>query len=161
MTREIRIEIKWSLIYIVVFLIWMGIENITGLHGPRIEQHRFYTNLFALVVIVIYFLALRDKRNNYYNGYMTWQQGFLCGLIISVIVALFSPISQLIAHKIIAPGYFENAINFGIRNGQNEELLRTYYTLRSYIIQSFLSTMSLCILTGAFVALILRRTPKV
>ena len=36
--RKYKIEIKWALIFIVAVLIWMGIENVAGLHGKYIDK---------------------------------------------------------------------------------------------------------------------------
>lgn len=155
--RKFKIEIKWSLIFIVALLIWMGIENITGLHTVHIDKHMYYTNLFGIVAILIYTLALIDKRRNIFNGKMSWKQGFISGMIITIIIACFSPLTQLIIHKIIAPSYFNNAIDYGVGLGKNPDTLASYFNLRSYIIQSLFSTLSIGIVTSALVALFVKR----
>lgn len=155
--RNYKIEIKWALIFIVVSLVWMGLENVAGLHTRHIDKHATYTNLFAIPAILIYVLALRDKRNNFFNGSMTWKQGFVCGLIITVIVACFSPISQLITHRIIAPSYFANAIQHGISIGRDPETLSAFFNLKSYIYQSIFGALSMGIVTAAVVALFVRK----
>ncbi len=155
--RKYKIEIKWALIFIVASLIWMGIENVAGLHGKYIDKHIIYTNLFGLAAIVLYVLALLDKRRNFYNGRMTWKQGFISGMGITIIIACFSPLTQLIVHKIIAPSYFKNAIEYGVSMGRNLDTLEGYFNLRWYIFQSFSTTLSLGILASALVALVVRR----
>ena len=155
--RKFKIEIKWSLIFIVVLLIWMGIENIAGLHTVHIDKHMYYTNLFGIVAIIVYTLALIDKRSNIFNGRMTWKQGFISGMIITIIIACFSPLTQLIIHKIIAPTYFQNAIKHGISLGKDPDILANYFNLRSYIFQSLFSTLSMGIVTSALVALFVKK----
>lgn len=155
--RNFKIELKWGLIFIVVSLIWMGMENVAGLHTVHIDRHAYYTNLFAIPAILVYVLALRDKRNNFYNGSMTWKQGFIAGLIITVIVALFSPLTQLITHKIIAPSYFANAIEHGVAIGRDREALEGYFNLKSYIMQSIFGALSMGIVTAAVVALFVKK----
>src|SRR5699024_7245052 len=134
-----------------------GMENKMGLHGPRIDQHAKYSYIFGGIALLLYILALRDKRDNFYNGFMNWQQGCVSGVIISVIIALFSPLSQLIVHKIIAPSYFQNAIAHGISQGGNEEFLTTYYSLKTKIIQSFMESLSLGIIASALIAYFVRK----
>lgn len=141
----------------VISLAWKGMENRMGLHGPRIDEQARYTYIFGGVALLLYILALRDKRDNFYNGFMSWQQGFVSGVIISVIIALFSPLSQLIVHKIIAPSYFRNAIEHGLTRGGNEEFLISYYSLRTKIIQSFMESLSLGIVASAAVAYFVRK----
>lgn len=155
--KKYKIEIKWSLIFIVAFLVWMGIENVAGLHTEHIDKHMYYTNLFGVVAIIVYTLALIDKRRNFYNGRMSWKQGFISGLIITIIVVVISPLTQLIVHKIIAPSYFENAIEYGVGLGKDPETLEGYFNLRSYILQSLFGTLSLGIVTSAVVALFVKR----
>lgn len=155
--HKYRIEIKWALILMVISLAWKGMENKMGLHGPRIDQHAKYSYIFGGIALLLYILALRDKRDNFYNGFMNWQQGFVSGVIISVIIALFSPLSQLIVHKIIAPSYFQNAIAHGISQGGNEEFLTTYYSLKTKIIQSFMESLSLGIIASALIAYFVRK----
>jgi len=156
--RIYNIEIKWALIFIVAFLIWMGMENVLGLHTIHIDKHLYYTNLFGLVAIILYTLALIDKRRNFYNGRITWKQGFISGLIITIIIACFSPLTQLIIHKIIAPSYFSNAIEYGVSQGQDPDAMAAYFNLRAYIFQSFFGTLSLGIVTSAVVALFVKRS---
>lgn len=156
--RIYNIEIKWALIFIVTFLIWMGMENVLGLHTIHIDKHLYYTNLFGLVAIILYTLALIDKRRNFYNGRITWKQGFISGLIITIIIACFSPLTQLIIHKIIAPSYFSNAIEYGVSQGQDPDAMAAYFNLRAYIFQSFFGTLSLGIVTSAVVALFVKRS---
>ena len=155
--KKYKIEVKWSLIFIVAFLVWMGIENVAGLHTEHIDKHMYYTNLFGVVAIIVYTLALIDKRRNFYNGRMSWKQGFISGLIITIIVVVISPLTQLIVHKIIAPSYFENAIEYGVGLGKDPETLEGYFNLRSYILQSLFGTLSLGIVTSAVVALFVKR----
>lgn len=155
--RKYKIEIKWALIFILAFLIWMGIENVVGLHTVHIDKHMYYTNFFGLVAIILYVLALIDKRRNFYNGQMTWKQGFISGLIITVIIACFTPLTQLIIHKIIAPSYFESAIEYGTSLGKDPETLAKYFNLRDYIFQSLFGTLSLGIVTSAVVALFVKK----
>jgi len=156
--RKYKIEIKWALIFIVASLIWMGIENVVGLHTVHIDKHMYYTNLFGIVAIIVYTLAMIDKRRNFYNGRMTWKQGFISGLIITLIVACVSPLSQLIVHRIIAPSYFENAIEYGVSLGKDPETLASYFNLWSYILQSLFGTLSLGIVTSAVVALFVKKS---
>jgi len=64
-------EIKWGLVFAVAIIIWMLIERASGLHSDNIEYHAIVTNLFAVVAIVIYILALRDKRSSLPDGKMS------------------------------------------------------------------------------------------
>jgi len=154
---KFRIEIKWALILMIVSLAWKGMENRVGLHGPRIDQQMKYSLIYGAVAFIIYTMALRDKKHNFYNGLMNWQQGFISGVILSFIIALFSPVSQMIVHKIIAPSYLQNAIAHGISMGGNEEFLRSYYNLKAQIIYAFVESLSFGMITSALIAYFIRK----
>ncbi len=156
--KQYSIEIKWGLIFFAASLVWMWFEKILGWHGELINKHPIYTNLFAIVAILIFVLALRDKRKNYYNNSMTWKQGFVAGLIISIVVAVLSPLSQYITHSVITPEYFPNAISYSVENGKmNQEQAEAFFNLRSYIMQSTVGALVMGVLTSAIVALFLRK----
>ncbi len=84
--KAIRIEIKRALLFVIMDLLWMAQERAVGLHDQHIDKHPIYTNFIAIPAIIIYLLALLDKRKNFYNGVMTYKQGFLTGLIITAFI---------------------------------------------------------------------------
>lgn len=154
-------ELKWGVLFSGAILVWLIIERLTGLHGEHIEYHRYFTNLFAVVAIVIYVLALRDKRSSMPNQEMRWVEGFISGLIIAVVVAVLSPLLQIIAHYLISPNFFENMQTFTINEGLMEpEAARDYFSLKSYIIQSVIGALIMGAVTSAVVAFFLRTKNK-
>lgn len=153
---NLRVEIKWALIFTVVALLWMVFEKAMGWHGPKIEQHPIYTNFFALVAIVLYVLALRDKKQSL-GGTMTWKQGFISGVIISLIIMVLTPLSQYITHTFITPEYFQNAIAYAVDNDKlTQEQAEQYFNMKSYIIQSAIFAPVVGIVTSAIVAIFVR-----
>jgi hypothetical protein len=71
--KSIKIELKWAFIFTIMSLLWMALEKVTGLHDVNIEQHYIYTNLYAIPAIVIYVLALKDKKHNFYGGRVNYK----------------------------------------------------------------------------------------
>ena len=135
----------------------MFLEKGLGWHDESIAQHAIYTNLFAIVAIVLYVLALLDKRKNYYDGRMTWSQGFISGILISIVVALLSPLAQYITHTFITPDYFNNVIEYSVKSGvMKREAAEEYFNLTSYIIQSFFFALVVGVVTSAIVAFFVR-----
>jgi hypothetical protein len=45
---------------------------------------------------------------------MSYLQGLVSGLILTVVVVLLTPLSQYITHELISPGYFSNSIAFAV-----------------------------------------------
>lgn len=156
--EKIKHEIKWALIFIVMTLIWMLLEKLVGLHSTHIDKHMYLTNLFAIPAIIIYVMALRDKKRNFYNGQMNYKQGFITGLIISVIIMVFSPLTQWITSTLITPEYFPNAIDYSVESGYHATYKEAelYFNLKRYIIQSVIGAIGMGIVTSAIVAIFVR-----
>lgn len=156
--KNIRIEIKWSIIFVLMSLLWMLLERLVGLHDTHIELHAGLTNLFAIPAILVYVFALLDKRKNFYGGLISYKQAFISGLVISLIVAVLSPLSQYITSAIITPHYFENAIDFAVSSGaMDQAAAEAYFNLNQYIILSLISAPLLGIITTAIVALFVKK----
>lgn len=159
--KNFSIEIKWSIIFVIVYLLWMILEKMVGWHGEHIAKHGLYTNIFGIIALGIYILALRDKRNNYFNGIITWRQGFVTGIILTIIITLISPISQYIVTTYISPEYFDNMIELSVNNNAMEqEQAEAYFNLKSFIIQAVFSALVMGVGTAALAALIIRTNPE-
>lgn len=159
--KKFRIEIKWALIFTAAILVWMLGERLAGLHDRYIEKHAFYTNFFALVAIGIYLLALYDKRKNYFHGFMSWKQGFVSGVILTMIIAVLTPLVQVISSLWISPDYFTNMIDYSVTTGEySQEEAIAYFSLTNYIIQSTLFALVSGMITSAIAALIIRKRDR-
>ena len=156
--KKIKIEIKWAFIFIVASLLWMLLERLAGLHDRHIDKHQYLTMIFVIPAVWIYVLALKDKKKRYYNGRMSFKQGFVSGVIISVIVMLFSPLTQWITSAIITPGYFTNVIAHSVKTGyyKTVEEAEAYFNLKNYMVQSAISALVMGAITSAVVALFVK-----
>jgi len=156
--KKIGIEIKWGILFAVIQLLWMLGERLAGLHDENIEYHAKITNLFALVAIAVYVVALLDKRKNSYQGKMTWKQGFFAGLIITAVVTVLTPLTQYITSAIISPGHFENMIAYTVETEKmTQEAAEAYFNMKSYMIQSIIFAPVIGIVTSAIVAVFNRK----
>lgn len=159
--EKYKLEIKWALLFSVMMLLWMLLEKLTGLHDTHIDKHIIYTNFMAIPAIVIYVLALLDKRNNYHGGKMNYKQGFLSGLIITLIVTLLSPLVMYISLTMITPDFFNNMIEYVVEEGNmTREAAEGYFNLNSYLIQGLIGTPIMGILTTAIVAFFTKKVDK-
>ncbi|MFO7999109.1 MAG: DUF4199 domain-containing protein [Bacteroidales bacterium] len=153
-----KTEIKWAIIFFFTTLVWMWLEKIAGLHSVHYDKHYIVTNLFAVPAILIYVLALLDKRKNAYGGVMTYKQGVVTGLTITLIVTLLSPLSQYIVSAVITPGYFSVAIDYAISEGKMTlEEAQASFNMRNYITQTLIFTPVMGIVTTLIVAIFTRR----
>jgi hypothetical protein len=159
--KKIGIEIKWALIFVIIELLWMLLERVAGLHGENIDKHAMFTNFFAIPAIAVYVVALLDKRKNHYGGFMTYGQGFISGVIITVIVTILSPLTQYLVSTVVSPDYFANATEYAVSSGKlTQEAAEIYYSLKSYIIQGLIGAPIMGLITTAIVALFTRKNNK-
>lgn len=156
--KKIKIEIKWAILFSISLLVWMVLEKLVGLHSAHIDKHMIYTNFFAIPAIAIYVFALLDKRKNFYSGVMTYKQGFIAGLIITVIVAALSPLTQYITSIYITPEYFPNVIEYVVSHDKmTQEAAEKQFNLQSYIIQGLIGAFVMGLITSAVVAIFTRK----
>lgn len=155
--KKFAIEIKWAIQFSLLSLVWMIIEKSTGLHDEYISKQAIYTNLFGIIAIAVYFLALRDKKKHYFDGQMDFKQGFISGIILSFIVAMLSPIVQYITFTYITPHFFETIKAYVISHKiQTPAQADTFFSMKSYMIQGIFGALSMGVITSALVALLLK-----
>ena len=124
--KKFSIEFKWAAIATLFALIWMFIVKALGFH--EVEKIRYVVGfdlLFNLVLIIFYYAALRQKKNDFFHGVANWQQIFLSGLVLCVMITFFFPIIQYITYEQVSP-YFMDTLyeaistqtNLGIEEAQ-------------------------------------------
>lgn len=157
--KKYSIEIKWGLIFVLMSLLWLALEKAVGLHDTHIDLHATYTNFMAIPAIVVYFLALRDKRKNFYSGQMNYKQGFISGLLITLWVTLLVPLTQYITFSIITPDYFQNAINYAVESGNmTQSEAEEYFSTQSYLLQGLIGAPVMGVVTTAIVGIFTRKS---
>ena len=155
--KKFAIEIRWGIQFSSITLVWMIFEKSMGWHDALISNQTKYTNLFALVAIGLYFIALAEKKKNYYKGSMDWKQGFISGMLLSTVIAILSPMVQSITYTYITPNYFEKIIEYRVAHQfQTQSQAEMYFNLKSFTIQAIFGSFSFGVLTSAIVALLLK-----
>ncbi|GAA5022510.1 hypothetical protein GCM10011506_00770 [Marivirga lumbricoides] len=161
--KNVTIEIKWAIIFTVVTLLWMLLEKLVGLHDQYLDYHIYLTNLFAIPAIIMMVLALKDKKKNFYDGQMSYKEGFIAGLLLSLFIALLSPLSQWITTYIITPDYFPNVIKHSVEMGyfETREEAAANFNYKSYAIQSAVGALVMGVLTTAIAMIFIRSKSKI
>lgn len=155
--KNFTIEIKWAAIFTVASLLWAVIEKLSGLHGAHIGKQPVYSLLFAIPAIFIFFLALRDKKKNFFGGQMSWKQGMISGMILSVFIAVLSPVAIWIAYTVVSPDYFANAVNYYTQtHTMTQTQAELYFTLAAFMKKGVADALSMGVITSAVVALIVQ-----
>lgn len=158
---KIKTEFKWTIIFILMSLLWIYLEKITGLHHEYIEQQPIYTNLFAIPAILIYVLALREKKQKFYNGVMSYKNAFISGVILTLMISLLSPLSTYASVEYISPDFFKNAIekSVEIEMMSRPEALE-YFNTQNYMLQSLMFGPIFGLVTTAIVSIFVRSKSK-
>lgn len=149
--KRIAIEIKWALIFTIMGLVWMVLEKICGLHSVYIDYHLYLTNLFAIPAIWVMVLALKDKKNKFYHGQITYKQGLISGVIVSLFIAVLSPFAQWITSYVITPEYFPNVIKRSVELGyyQTTALAEAQFNFQNYAKQGAIGAFIMGVVTTA------------
>jgi hypothetical protein len=159
--KKYKIEIKWALIFAVMFLLWMVLEKLTGLHDKHLEKQQFVTMLILIPSIIVYILAIMDKKKNFYAVNMTYKQSFLSGLILTLFVVMLSPINQLITSYIITPDYFANVIEHTVKSGMfTQEQAEAQFNIKSYIITSIVGGLVTGLIFSAIISIFTKSKSK-
>lgn len=159
--KTIKIEIKWALIFSVVGLLWMVLEKVCGLHGKYIDYQLYLTNLFAIPAIVVMVMALTDKKKRFYHGQMNYKQGLISGTVLSLLIALLSPLTQWITSYVITPEYFPNVIKRSVELGYFKTTAdaEATFNYQNYAVQGAMGAFVMGMVTVA-ISMIFIRTKK-
>lgn len=157
--KKYQIELKWAFIFMLSTLVWVAFEKSMGWHDVQIEKHQTFTNFFSIVAIAVYVVALIDKRQNFYEGKITWKQAFLSGVIITLLIIPFNILAQYISFTYITPDFFSNMIQYHV---STETMTlpdaENYFSLHNYRIQALTFGTVVGFVTSALVALFVKKS---
>ena len=150
MLKKIHVELKWAINFGIAFLLWIIIEKSSGLHDRRITDYTLYTNVFILITVCIYFVALLDKKKNVYQGNMSQSQGFISGILLTLFIGLLTPFLLRISLTYISPDFFSSMKSFMVSSKKmSTSQVNLYYNYRSFLLQTLFLNFSLGILSSA------------
>lgn len=156
--NNLKIEFKWSIVFTITTLAWIFLEKTLGWHDEKIADHYWLTMLFLPIAIFMFVLALREKRRRFYNKTLTWPEGFLSGLMVSVFAAALSPFAQYLTHQYITPEYFPNIIEYSVTNElMTIKKANAYFNINNYMMQSAIGVLVGGTVISAIAAIFLRR----
>ncbi len=155
--KKYRVEIKWAFIHSAIFLLWMIIEKISGLHDKHLDKQQFVTTLILIPSIIIYVLAIKDKKRSYYSGHITYKQSFVSGVMLTIFMVLLSPVNQVITSYVITPDYFANVIEHTVKSGMfTQEQAEAQFNIGNYIITSIVAGLVTGVIFSAVISIFTR-----
>jgi hypothetical protein len=138
--KKFNIEIKWSLIFSAMALVWALIGKAFNFDDSAIQHNQLFNTLILIPAFIIYLLEAFAKRKNYYHGTISYKQALVSGLMLSVFVAILGVITTLITVTVISPDLFSNSIRYVTENGlMSEEDARNQFSLGMFLITGFIA----------------------
>lgn len=152
------LELRYAFFISAGTFIWLMMEYLLGFHDEYVRVYGMVSKVALIIPIAFTFVALRKKREEYYDGVITFGQAFKSGLIIALLCAVFIIPIQIMFHYAINPRFFdvmiEEHIERAIRNGENLTEARNQafavYKVSAYVVQRATATL----LTGLVLAVI-------
>lgn len=155
--KNFAIEIKWAVLLSMATIAFSYLAKYLGYYDAKIAYYQVFSFLIAPLWLVIYYLAIREKKIEFFNSKMDWKRGFVSGIIIAAIATFLAPFGEWYTYEVIAPTYFTDAANFSVENGKmDREQAQTYFSLSSFIMQSIFSTLSGGVVIAGIISFILK-----
>ncbi|MEZ5558967.1 MAG: DUF4199 domain-containing protein [Pseudomonadales bacterium] len=148
-------EIKWGLIIVAAGFVWILAEWLAGLHGPNIAWHGTITMFWIPLAMVLLVLGLREKKR-VLGGHLSYGRGVLAGVVIAVIIALLSPVTQWLYLAVINPGFFGAMIDYAVATGTDRATAESYFTLSNYLIEGTVGAFVGTVVTTLIAMIFLR-----
>lgn len=106
--KNFSIEFKLAALATLAALIWMFIIKSLGFHSiEKIRYEVAFELLFNILLTVFYWLGIRQKKYEFYNGIISWQRAFLSGLVICIMITFFFPLIQYITFYQVSPHFMD------------------------------------------------------
>lgn len=157
MFQQYKTEIKWAVYYSIFLLLWTTAERIAGLHDHHIALQQNLSILLLIPAVIFYVLQLIDKRKSFFDGNMSYVQGFFSGIIFTVCIMILAPFVQFISYYIISPHYFANLIKYSVSNNlYTKDQAAQQFNYGNFLFINEVFQMITGVVFAAFVALFLK-----
>lgn len=155
--KQFSIELKWAFNFFIASMLWMMLEKFLGYHDDKIQYQPLFSMLFGLITLVIYIFALKDKKINFYHNQMNWREGFVSGLTLSLVIALFTTMIEYTKHHVISPYFLVTMQKIIV--GQNKMTLENaenFFTFSNTLSQSIFYVISFGSVLAALISLVIK-----
>lgn len=155
--KQFSIEFKWAFNFFIASMLWLMLEKTLGYHDEKIQYQPLFSLLFGLVTIGIYILALREKKQNFYQNQMNWREGFVCGLTLSLVIALFTTMIEYTKHHVVSPYYLETMQKIIVEQKKMTlENAENFFTFSNTLSQSIFYVISFGAVMSAIISLAIK-----
>lgn len=150
--NKYAIEIKWATIFSIAYLIWMLIEKLLGYHSDKALQEPLFNLLFIPISVLLFYLAIKDKKKVIFNGEMEWKEGFASGIVLTLLLTVTTTVVVMLTFNIISPDYFEIAVN----SSDNKIVAEMNHNLPTFIKNNIFDKLSFGVVIAAIMSYILK-----
>ncbi|SIO37671.1 DUF4199 domain-containing protein [Chitinophaga niabensis] len=155
--KNYQTELKWAGIFFLMYLVWMLMEHLCGLHGRHIQYQQLVSTFILLPSLLIYLLALREKKRKVFQGKITFMQAFKSGMLLTLFIVILSPVNQLLTQGLISPEYFENMQEYAVSTQQmSAQEAASRLNIGAFIVQSIIGGLVTGAVFSALVSLLIR-----
>lgn len=155
--KQYSIEFRWAFTFLLAQTLWIMFESTLGFYGDKIQYQPLFSLLFNIILIAIYILAIRDKKKKIYNNHMTWQEGFVSGLMLTLIIALFTTMTEYTKHHVISPYFLEDMKALVVsENRMSETEAESYFSFSKTLSSSIFFTISIGVLITSIAAWVIK-----
>jgi hypothetical protein len=151
-----KTEVKYGLIFSLVTFLWISLEYLFGFHTKHIEKHVVVTKFFSFPAVIIMVQNIMQKKREL-GGKITFGQAFQSGFIMTLIVAMLTPLVYYFFFTFINPGYFEAFRNYAIQlKIATADQAASDFNLKSYLVQSVISAIVMGVLSTSIIGFFAR-----
>ncbi|GEM_PF-4682839 len=156
---KLQTEIKWGVVWATAIFLLLCFEYFAGLQELPYLDWGMWVDLLGDVALpaLAVGLGLRQKRDQDWEGSMSWRQGFISGLYMTL-VALPLSLAYIWAFvEIVNPNYFAVLVDFSVATGQStQDAAQAYFNLRTYLFQTALNVVAFGVVLSAVFSLLLK-----
>lgn len=145
---------KWAIRFTFLAIFWSYLEKLLGYHDTKIQSQFSFGLIFGIVYITVYYLTLNEVFIKVYNQKINYKSAFKNLAALTLFIAFLSPLPHLVTHSYISPDFFSKAIEYKTQiDSKNLEFAKTYFTLKSFVLNGIQVSFSIGIILAAVIPL--------
>ena len=152
--KNFKIELKWSLIYAVIFFAYILIENLLGLHNNHIKTKFFLNSLFLPqlpLLIFVSFKSIKEKKHLFFNGSISWKQACVSGIMATIFIACLNTLIAYLSYGLIFPECYDNLSVF-LQSLKIDPTIKKAWELEGSIKRTTIDILSFGVVISAIIA---------
>jgi hypothetical protein len=131
-------------------------EKVLGYHDEYVSSQAIFSFWLMIPQALIYIASIRQKREKYYGGEITWQKAFISGVVLSAVIAGLSPAAMYIMVEVVSPDFLSNIVEARAAQGIPREGLEQMYNLNTLVSQAIFNNLATGVFFAAIIALFLK-----